>query len=128
MLSPTIGTVIAGLPADQAGLLPGDLVETVDGKTVRYWEELEEIIAESPGKIMRFGIRRGSAAEERDVTIATNVRRGPLNVNETVGWIGVSPRFQLPEIGIIDLTSPAAQAGLRTFDYIISVNGQPEMM
>jgi regulator of sigma E protease len=125
LLSPTIGTVIAGLPADKAGLLPGDRVETVDGETVRYWEELEEIIAESPGKIMRFGILRGNAAEERDVTIATNVRRGPLNVNETVGWIGVSPRFQLPEIGIIDLTSPAAQAGLRTFDYIISVNGQP---
>jgi regulator of sigma E protease len=125
LLSPTIGTVIAGLPADKAGLLPGDRVETVDGKTVRYWEELEELIAESPGKTMRFGIRRGSAAEERDVTAATNVRRGPLNLNETVGWIGVSPRFQLPEVGIIDLTSPAAQSGLRTFDYIISVNGQP---
>jgi len=26
-------------------------------------------------------------------------------------------------VGIIDLTSPAAQAGLRTFDYITSVNG-----
>jgi regulator of sigma E protease len=125
LLSPTIGTVIAGLPADKAGLLPGDRVETVDGKFVRYWEELEEIIAESPGKTMRFGIRRGSAAEERDVTAATDVRKGPLNLDETVGWIGVSPRFQLPEIGIIDLTSPAAQAGLRTFDYVVSVNGSP---
>ncbi len=124
LLSPTIGTVIAGMPADQAGLRPGDRVETVDGEAVRYWEELEDLIAESPGKTMRFGIQRGSAAEERDVTIATDVRRGPLNLDETVGWIGVSPRFQLPEIGIIDLTSPAAQAGLRTFDYIISVNGQ----
>jgi len=28
-------------------------------------------------------------------------------------------------VGIIDLTSPAAQAGLRTFDYITSVNGTP---
>lgn len=125
LLSATIGTVISGLPADKAGLLPGDRVEAVDGTTVRYWEELEEIIAESPGKIMRFAIRRGSSAEERDVVVATDVRRGPLNLNETVGWIGVSPRFQLPEVGIIDLTSPAAQAGLRTFDYIISVNGQP---
>jgi regulator of sigma E protease len=125
LLSPTIGTVIAGLPADKAGLLPGDRVETVDGKFVRYWEELEEIIADSPGKTMRFGIRRGNTSEERDVTTATSVRKGPLNLNETVGWIGVSPRFQLPEVGIIDLTSPAAQAGLRTFDYIISVNGSP---
>src|SRR5512136_1517696 len=35
-LSPTIGTVIAGLPADKAGLLPGDRVETVDNRSVRY--------------------------------------------------------------------------------------------
>ena len=125
LLSPTIGTVISGLPADKAGLLPGDRVETVDGKGVHYWEELEELIADSPGKTMRFGIRRGNVAEERDVTAAVNVRKGPLNLNETVGWIGVSPRFQLPEIGIIDLTSPAAQSGLRTFDYISSVNGSP---
>lgn len=125
LLAPTIGTVISGLPADKAGLVPGDRVETVDGKSVHYWEELEEIIADGPGKTMRFGIRRSNVAEERDVTVATNVRKGPLNINETVGWIGVSPRFQLPEIGIIDLTSPAAQAGLRTFDYIISVNGSP---
>jgi regulator of sigma E protease len=125
LLSPTIGTVIVGLPADKAGLLPGDRVESVDGKDVHYWEELEHLIAESPGKTLRFGIRRANVAEERDVTVATDVRKGPLNLNQTVGWIGVSPRFQLPEIGIIDLTSPAAQAGLRTFDYIVSVNGSP---
>jgi regulator of sigma E protease len=125
LLSPTVGTVIAGLPADKAGLLPGDRVETVDGKYIRYWEELEEVIAEAPGKTMRFGIRRGNISEERDVTAGVNVRKDVLNLNETVGWIGVSPRFQLPEVGIVDLTSPAAQAGLRTFDYIISVNGSP---
>ena len=125
LLSPTIGTVIAGLPADRAGLLPGDRVETVDGRSIDYWEELEQIIADAPGKTMRFGIRRGSVAEERDVTAVASTGKGPLNLNETVGWIGVSPRFQLPEIGIIDLTSSAAQAGLRTFDYIISVNGSP---
>ncbi len=125
LLPPTIGTVITGLPADRAGIVPGDRVETVDGHPVHYWEELEEIIADSPGKIMRFGIRRGNVSEERDVTIATTVRRDSFNTNETVGWIGVSPRFQLPEVGIIDLTSPAAQAGLRSFDYIVSVNGSP---
>lgn len=124
-LSPTIGTVIANLPAAQAGLLPGDRVEAVDGNSIYSWEELEEIIADSHGKTLRFAIRRGNSAEERDVTPTILNRKTPLNLTETVGWIGVSPRFQLPEVGIIDLTSPAAQAGLRTFDYIISVNGSP---
>jgi regulator of sigma E protease len=125
LLPPTIGTVLPNLPAAQAGLLPGDKVETVDGKKVRYWEELEREIASSVGKVVRFGIRRGSDPEERDVTPVRVERIGSLRIKESVGWIGVSPRFHLPEIGVLDPNSPASQAGLKTFDFITSVNGTP---
>ena len=125
LLPPTIGTVLPGLAAANAGLLPGDKVETVNGRRVRYWEELEQIISSSPGKTLRFGIRRGPDAEERDVSPTELERLGPLHVRERVGWIGVSPRFHLPEIGVIDPASPAAQAGLKTFDFITAVGGVP---
>jgi regulator of sigma E protease len=125
LLPPTIGTVLPNLPAATAGLLPGDRVESVDGRTVRYWEELERIISSSAGKTMRFAIRRGPDAEERDVTPIEIERLGPLRTREKVGWIGVSPRFHLPEIGVLDPASPAAQAGLKTFDFITAVNGVP---
>jgi regulator of sigma E protease len=125
LLPPTIGTVLPDLPAAKAGLLPGDKVETVDGQVVRYWEELERVIAENAGKTMRFGIRRGTDAEERDVTPVEIERAGNLRIKERVGWIGVSPRFHLPEIGVLDPSSPAAQAGLKTFDFVTAVNGVP---
>jgi regulator of sigma E protease len=125
LLPPTIGTVLPNLPAAEAGLLPGDRVETVDGKRVRYWEELERIIADSVGRPLRFGIRRGSDAEERDVTPVRLERAGTFRGRETVGWIGVTPRFHLPEIGVLDPSSPAAQAGLKSFDFVIAVNGIP---
>jgi regulator of sigma E protease len=125
LLPPTIGTVLPDLPAAQAGLLPGDKVETVDGQVVRYWEELERVIAENAGKTLRFGIRRGTDAEERDVTPVQIERAGTLRLKERVGWIGVSPRFHLPEIGVLDPSSPAAQAGLKTFDFVTAVNGVP---
>jgi regulator of sigma E protease len=105
--------------------MPGDKVETVDGKKIRYWEDLERVIADSLGQTLRFGIRRGSDAEERDVTPVRVERTGTLQRKETVGWIGVSPRFHLPEIGVLDPNSPAAQAGLKTFDFVTSVNGTP---
>jgi regulator of sigma E protease len=125
LLPPTIGTVLPDQPAAAAGLLPGDRVETVDGRRVLYWEELERTISSSAGKTLRFGIRRGPDAEERDVTPIEIERAGPLHVKERVGWIGVSPRFHLPEIGVLDPASPAAQAGLKTFDFITAVNGVP---
>lgn len=125
LLPPTIGTTLSGLPAADAGLLPGDHVDAVDGRPIRYWEELEEIIADSPGHTLRLTIRRGPDIEERDVTPMRLERRGTLRLREVVGWIGVSPRFHLPEVAVIDLTSPAHQAGLRTFDYVTAVNGTP---
>jgi len=125
LLPPTIGSVLPNLPAAQAGLIPGDRVESVDGKKIRYWEELERVINDSVGRTLRFGIRRGSDGEERDVTPVRIERSGTLRRKETVGWIGVSPRFHLPEIGVLDPTSPAAQEGLKTFDVITSVNGAP---
>ena len=123
LLPPTIGTVLPDLPAATAGLLPGDRVETVDGRRVRYWEELERVISSSAGKTLRFAIRRGPDAEERDVTPIDLERLGPMRAREHVGWIGVSPRFHLPEIGVLDPASPAAQAGLKTFDFITAVGG-----
>jgi regulator of sigma E protease len=125
LLPPTIGTVLPDLPAATAGLVPGDKVETVDGERIRYWEELERVIADNAGKTMRFGIRRGTDAEERDVTPVLVERAGTLRLKERVGWIGVSPRFHLPEIGVLDPSSPAAQAGLKTFDFVTAVNGVP---
>jgi len=125
MLPPTIGTVLPDLPAANAGLLPGDRVESVDGRPIRYWEELEHIVSTSAGRTLRFAIRRGPDAEERDVTPIQTERSGPFGRKERVGWIGVTPRFHLPEIGVLDPSSPAAQAGLKTFDFITAVNGVP---
>lgn len=125
LLPPTLGTVLPDYPAAAAGLVPGDTVEAIDGKRIRYWEELEDEIANGPARPRRFEIRRGTDLEERDVTPVHIERPGALGIPETVGWIGVSPRFHLPEIGVIDPGSPAAQAGLKTFDFVTAVNGNP---
>ena len=125
LLPPVLGSVLSGLPAAEAGLLPGDRVESVDGEPVRYWEDLEQAIAESPGKTVRFAIRRGDEQQERDVTPQRLERAGTFRMREVVGWVGISPRFHLPEVGILDMTSPAWQAGLRTFDYVLGINGIP---
>ena len=125
MLPPTIGTVLPDLPAANAGLLPGDVSRRSTASRVRYWEELEHVISVSAGKTLRFGIRRGPDAEERDVTPDRDRTYRTAAPQGTLGWIGVSPRFHLPEIGVLDPASPAAQAGLKTFDFITAVNGVP---
>jgi regulator of sigma E protease len=125
MLPPTIGTVLPGMPADESGLRPGDHVLAIDGRPVASWEEFENTISENPGKTLRLDIRRGTHHEQRDLSPVRLERRGAFRFRETVGLVGITPRFYLPEVGILDLASPAAQAGLRSFDLITSVNGKP---
>jgi regulator of sigma E protease len=122
---PIVGTVVPGMPAGSAGILPGDRVETVDGRPIRYWEQLETRVLAAPGQTLRLGIRRGSDAEERDVTPVRTQSRNIFGMKEVVGHAGWGPRFSLPQIGVMDLTSPAWQAGVRTFDHVLGVNGMP---
>jgi len=123
--APIVGTVVPGMPAGAAGILPGDRIETVDGKPIRYWEQLEARVRAAPGQTLRLGIRRGSDAEERDVTPVRTQDRNIFGMKEVVGYAGWGARFQLPQMGLMDLTSPAGQAGVRTFDYVLGVNGMP---
>ena len=126
LLPPTIGTVLPDLPAATAGLLPGDRVETVDGRRVRYWEELERVISNSAGKTLRFAIRRGPDAEERDVTPIELERLGPAAARASTSAGSASRRaFTCRRSACSIPASPAAQAGLKTFDFITAVDGVP---
>ncbi len=42
-----------------------------------------------------------------------------------MGRIGVSPAFELAQIGVSERDSPAARAGLQTGDLITVINGRP---
>ena len=126
MLPPTIGTVLPDLPAATAGLLPGDRVESVDGQPRPLLGRAgahdldvgrQDAALRDPARARRRGARRHARSRSS--------ARDRCSRKERVGWIGVSPRFHLPEIGVLDPSSPAAQAGLKTFDFITAVNGVP---
>jgi regulator of sigma E protease len=54
----TIGGIQKGLPAAVAGLQSGDKVVSVDGKVVRSFAELVELVRNSGGNILQFVVQR----------------------------------------------------------------------
>lgn len=119
-----VGDVLDGGAAQRAGLEPGDRVLEIDGRAVRYWEEIENSVRSAPGKELHLRVRRNGKDFERYLTpLEDTVRRRDGQV-ATQGRVGVTHAPFVPLVGVIDADSPAAQAGLRTRDLIISVDGQ----
>jgi len=120
-----IGDVIDGGAAARAGLEPGDRVLEIDGAPVRYWEEIETRVRASPGKELHLRVARNGKVFERYVTPLEETVRYRDGAVRTQGRIGIKHAPFVPLVGVIDGQSPAARAGLRTQDLIISVDGQP---
>ena len=70
-----ISSVVAGSPADQAGLKVGDTVTSVDGKKVTKGSELvSEIAARKPGSKVTLGFLRNGKSQDATVTIADRAK------------------------------------------------------
>jgi regulator of sigma E protease len=122
---PEIGYVLAGSPAAQAGLLPGDRIVGVEGAPVRTFDEMRHLVAPHPGVPLRLRVERGGTTFETAITPAAAQVTVLLDVQRTVGRLGVAQRYLPPVIGITDRAAPAARAGLRTFDRVAAMDGLP---
>lgn len=132
---PVIGKVLPDEAAAEAGLRPGDRILAVDGRAVRYWTDREAAggglwsvthnLAPYPGVSLRIAIERGGQRIERFITPREDVCYDRLGLRWRCGLIGVSPLFEMAQIGVIDPSSPAGRAGLRTGDLVTALNGRP---
>ncbi len=66
-----MSNVVAGSPADTAGLKIGDTITSVDGKDVKSGDELvADIAGRKPGSKAKLGFVRNGKKQETTVTIA----------------------------------------------------------
>jgi regulator of sigma E protease len=122
-LSTQIRHVEPGLPAAVAGLEPGDRVLAVDGEKVATFNQLLEKLDDRAERETRLTVQRGDKTFDATLTPAKAFIADVL-ASDTRGRIGISPTSPSPMIGVA-AGSPAEQAGLHTFDRIVSINGQP---
>ena len=123
--SAVIGDVLDAGAAARAGLEPGDRVLEIDGRPVRYWEEIEAAVRSSPGKELHLRLSRNAKVFERYVTPLEETVRYRDGAVTLQGRLGITHAPFAPLVGVIDGDSPAARARLATGDLIISIDGQP---
>ena len=146
----TVSSVVAGSPADQAGLKVGDTIITVDGKKVTKGSELvADIASRKPGSKVTLGFLRNGKQQDATVTIADRAklfaaRLGDEQQNEDENApkpskFGVTVRKVTPEMAdrldipagkgvIVQDVKPgsfAEDVNLGRGDIILEVNKQP---
>jgi regulator of sigma E protease len=120
---PDVGFVVPAMPGAAAGLVPGDKIISINGEPVATFEEIVAIVAPRPGQALDIELEREGRRIQRTI-VPSAVRRSIVaSEMETVGQIGVYSSYTAPVVGIDDPKSPAAAAGLRTFDKIEAVDG-----
>jgi regulator of sigma E protease len=112
-----IGHVVPESPAARAGIQDGDRIVRLDGKSNPTWEDVGLKEVEGAYRPMQIGIERGDRRFDTTVTPVLSERTG-------VGWAGWDERGQI-QLYSVEPGYPAAKAGLRKGDELITVNGEP---
>jgi len=112
---PIIGWVEEGSPAMKAGFRRGDHIVRIDGKTVKNWGELDNIILTNPGRSLKVMFLRDKVFMEKVLIPRTNEAYG-------TGYAGLIYQID-PIIGGLTPDYPAEAAGIKVGDRILSING-----
>ena len=113
---PVVGAVGPGSPAEEAGILPGDLILDVAGRPVDTWEDLFIAVGTRPDRDVAVTLRR--EGQTRSVTV-----RPVPETRYEIGSIGVMPDINPIVTGVI-AGEPAESAGLLAGDVVLAVNGE----
>jgi regulator of sigma E protease len=89
VLIPRVNTVATGEAAAQAGIQPGDLIVSIDGKAISSWADMQRIVQASADTPLNIVVQRGN----KDVTVVATPRKREIETpfgKNKVGLLGVT--------------------------------------
>ncbi len=120
-----VGRVTEGSPAATAGVKTGDVVTVAAGRAVAHWEDLDRALSAAHGQPLDLTLKRGGDIRTVTVTPRLTTVRDPVFRDPKEAWeIGIGPQLT-PQIGSVNVGSPAERAGLKPGDLVKAVAAQP---
>ena len=121
-VSTKVGFVDPAMPAAAAGIRAGDRIIAVDGEKVQTFDELREAFVGRFDRPVPLTLERDGKQSIVEVSPRKIIENTTPVDSVERGQIGIQPSRKPAVVGV-QPGSAAAQAGLKTFDRILSVNG-----
>ncbi|HET6440660.1 MAG TPA: site-2 protease family protein [Anaeromyxobacter sp.] len=125
--SATVGTVIPGSPAEQAGLAPGDRIVSVEApgqpaQPIRNFFDLVDAVTPHPEEVLVLKVeRKGNELPPVPVRTLLDESSNGLEMVRR-GVIGISP-YYTPALAAP--VAPGVAGPLQPFDLVVSAGGKP---
>ena len=106
-------------PGAAGGIMPGDILVSINGDLIHHWPTLENLIQINPDKALEFVVERD--AERQTLTVKPDAI--PWGDRGDIGQIRV---IQMSETVVKEVpeSSIAAQVGIQVGDLILNTNGK----
>ena len=84
LLPPVIGGLLEDGPASRSGLKAGDIIQSVNNKSIRSWKQLSEILSSIPNETVSISVLRGNDTLVYSLTTASfdqdGIKKGRIGI------------------------------------------------
>lgn len=91
-LTAKVGEVMTGYPAESAGILKDDLIISIEGKNVKYWNQMQEIIYKNKASSVELELFRNNEKVKLVVKLRQETVKNILGNKQRISLLGVRPK------------------------------------
>lgn len=121
-LLPYIGGVKENSPAARAGIMIGDRILEINGTPVEGWIDIESALQENTSEPHELKIERNEGVIRATMTPERKTVENILGEEAEIWSIGIEP-LRFPIVGTVIEGAPADEAGLKSGDRIMEIDG-----
>ena len=115
---PIVFELQENMPAEKAGVLPGDRIISINSEGISTWSDMTKIIHSNPNNLLSFKIKRG--IDILDFDIKTSEYAVPSkSAIDTIGIIGIAPEVYYEDISFMKAFSNGVSQTISSFGLII---------
>ena len=93
-----VGSLLKDYPAEAQGIKTGDKILSVDDKSVKYWEDMTEIIHKHTDGTMALSVKRGDSVIEMKIAPIIRKTKDIFGKEATIALIGIGPSQNIESV------------------------------